>query len=90
MTPDRRSLVLLAVSLALAAVPACSVLKPMSAEQGDEFKYGGYPDSQDRRDCVREADAMLEKTGPSGDMYDDSRRRLRWDLIGQCMKKRGR
>jgi hypothetical protein len=90
MTPDREALVLLAALLALAAVPSCSAVKPAATEQADEFKYGGYPDSRDRRECAREAEAVLERTGPTGDMYDDSRRRMRWDLIDQCMKKRGR
>jgi hypothetical protein len=89
VTPARESLVLLAALLALAAIPSCSASKPTTAGKADDFQYGGYPDSRDRRDCVREADAVLERTGPTGDMYDDSRRRMRWDLIGQCMGKRG-
>jgi hypothetical protein len=90
MTPDKTPLVLLAALLALAAMSSCTTFQPASAGQADDFEYGGYPDSRDRRECAREADAVLARTGPTGDMYDDSRRRMRWDLIDRCMKARGR
>lgn len=78
------------LALALAAVAACSLLEPSPPQEVDQFEYGGYPDSQDRRDCVREADEALRKTGPTGDMYDDTRKRMRLELLGRCMKQRGR
>jgi hypothetical protein len=78
------------VMLALAAVPACSLLGPSTPQEVDQFEYGGYPDSQDRRDCVREADEALRRTGPTGDMYDETRKRMRLELIYRCMKQRAR
>ena len=76
--------------LALSLVPACSLMKPMTAEEVNDLEYGGYADSQDRRDCVQVADKVLRRTGPTGDMYEENRKRLRLDLIRQCMEKRGR
>ena len=76
--------------LAFAALPSCSVFKPMTPEEANYFEYGGYPDSQDRTDCVREADKVLQRTGPTGDMYDETRKRMRLDLIARCMKQRQR
>lgn len=83
-------MVALAMLLAFAAVPSCSVLGPSTPEEVDYFEYGGYPDSRDRTDCVREADEVLRRTGPTGDMYDETRKRMRLDLIDRCMKKRAR
>ncbi|MFZ1908095.1 MAG: hypothetical protein WAU52_03335 [Burkholderiales bacterium] len=81
---------MLAMLLAFAAIPSCSAFKPMTLEEVNYFEYGGYPDSQDRRDCVRQADKVLERTEPSGDMYDQTRKWMRLDLIAQCMKQRQR
>ncbi len=81
---------MLAMLLALAALASCSVFRPMTPEEVNYFEFGGYPDSRDRRDCVRQADEALERTGPSGDMYDETRERMRLDLIGRCMKQRER
>ena len=83
------SVAALALLLALAAIPSCSVFAPSTPQERDYFEYGGYPDSRDRRECVREADQALRRTGPSGDMYDQTRKRMRLDLIGRCMKRRG-
>jgi hypothetical protein len=83
------SVAVLAMLLALAAVPSCSVFRPSTPQETDYFEYAGYPDSQDRRQCVREADEALKRTGPTGDMYDETRKRMRLELIGECMKKRG-
>jgi hypothetical protein len=76
--------------LALAAVPSCSLFRPSTPEEADYFEYAGYPDSPDRRECVREADEALRRTGPTGDMYDETRKRMRMNLIGECMKRPGR
>jgi hypothetical protein len=77
------------LALALAALASCAIFRPSTPQEADRFEYGGYPDSPDRRECVREADETLRRTGPTGDMYDQTRKRLRLDLIGECMKKRG-
>ena len=90
MTSNMESVFILATLLALVSIPSCSVFKPMTPEEVNDLQYGGYADSQDRRDCVREADKILARTGPTGDMYDEQRKRMQRDLIGQCMKKRGR
>lgn len=87
---NAKSLVVLAVLPALAALASCSLVRPSTPAESDYFEYGGYPASRDRSDCVREADEVLARTGPTGDMYDETRKRMRLDLIGQCMKKRGR
>lgn len=77
----------LAMLLAFATIPSCSIFKPAPSEEVIEFGSGAYPDSRKRADCVREADKVLERTGPTGDMYDETRRQMRSDLIVQCMKK---
>lgn len=73
--------------LALAALPSCSVFKPLATGDVNYLDHDGYAD---RRDCEREADKVLESTGPTGDMYRETRNRMRSDLVGQCMKKRRR
>lgn len=85
---ERESVVALAMLLAFATIPSCSIFKPVTPEEVNDFGSGAYPDSRTRADCVREADKVLERTGPTGDMYDETRRQMRSDLIGQCMKKR--
>jgi len=78
------------LALALAALPACTLFRPSTPQEVDQFEYGGYPDSRDRRDCVRQADEALRRTGPTGDMYDETRKRMRLELLDRCMKQRAR
>lgn len=79
-----------ALVLALAALASCSLFRPSTPGEVNEFEYAGYPDSPDRRQCVREADEQLRRTiAPSGDMYDETRKRMRLEFIDECMKKRG-
>ena len=90
MSVNRHDVRVLGALLLVASIVACSVFKPSTPEEVNEFEYAGYPDSPDRRECVREADEALRGAiGPTGDMYDETRRSMRLDLIAECMKKRG-
>jgi hypothetical protein len=89
VSANRHDVRVLGALLLVASIAACSVFKPSTPEEVNEFEYAGYPDSADRRHCVRQAEAALELRGPSGDMYYQTRRTMRLELIGQCMRQRG-
>lgn len=92
MDTNRKAVLILAALLALACIHACSMTKPMTPQEVNDFYYGGYADSQDRRECVYEADKALASTGgASSDIYANIQRaQQKSDLIRQCMRIRGR
>ena len=69
MSTNRSAVLTLAASLVLVWLPACSMMKPMTTEEKDAFCFGGYPDSQDRRECQYEADKATASIGKMGDIY---------------------
>ena len=89
MSANRHNVRVLGALLMVASIAACSAFAPSAPAEVNDFEYAGYPDGADRRDCVRQAEAALDLRGPSGDMYYQTRKAMRLELIDRCMRKRG-